>query len=136
MSGGTSIRKTALAPGLRGILVLCGAKLASSLRLLLQRLLLLSIGVSNLYLKFFAAGCDRMVIERLDDIFARVTGVKAECMVSDIGDGEPREYTDRAKPTPRPWPFLSRRIRDEHTLYGSKSFASSCSFIDFGRFDT
>lgn len=42
----------------------------------------------------------------------------------------------RAKPTPRPLPFLSRRMREEQTLCGWKRLASSCSFMDFGRLDT
>lgn len=42
----------------------------------------------------------------------------------------------RAKPTPRPWPALSLKMRAEQTLCGVKRLASSCSFMLFGKFET
>ena len=83
VSGGPSKWKTSLAPGLRSVLVLGGAELASCLSLLLQRLLLLCVGISDLDLEFFAAGHDSVVVEGLDHLLAGITRFEADRPVSD-----------------------------------------------------
>jgi hypothetical protein len=55
---------------LSGVLVLGRAELASCGRLLLQVLLLLSIGKANLDRVFFAADVDLVVVELLDHFLA------------------------------------------------------------------
>ena len=83
MIGGTSIWDAALAPGLSSELILSRAELASSLSLLLERLLLLGVGVTDLNLHLFAVGCDGEVVEILDDIFAGLTRLESDQDVSD-----------------------------------------------------
>lgn len=74
--------KTPLTPGLRGEFVLGRAELASGLRLLLERLLLVRVGVADLDLQLLATSLDAVVVERLDDFFARVTRLEAAFNVS------------------------------------------------------
>ena len=83
MGGGAGERDASLAPGLRGVFILSRAELTSCLRLLLERLLLLSIGVSDLDLHFLAARLECVVVEISDDIFAGFTRLEANHIVSD-----------------------------------------------------
>jgi len=71
------VGKPALTPGLGCVLVLSGAELASSLGLLLERLLLLGVGVADLDLELLGGSRDGTVVERLDDLFASVAALKA-----------------------------------------------------------
>ena len=64
------VGQPALTPGLSCVLVLGRAELASSLSLLLERLLLLGIGVTDLDLELLGGSWDGTVVERLDDLFA------------------------------------------------------------------
>ena len=82
MIGGACVRDAALAPCLSSEFVLCGAELTSGLGLLFERLLLLSVGISDLDLHFFAGGIDCEVVEVLDDIFARLTRLESAGCVS------------------------------------------------------
>ena len=68
--------KTVVPPDRSGILVLRRSKLTSSLRLLLERLLLLGIGIADLNLHFFTGRCDGVIVEGLDDLLTRVTILK------------------------------------------------------------
>ena len=79
MNAGSHMAHATMTPSLRGILVLGGAELASSLGLLLERLLLLRVGISDLYLEIFSIGCDGVIVVRLDDVFARVARFEAGC---------------------------------------------------------
>ena len=83
MGGRAGERDASLAPGLSGILVFSRAELASCLRLLLERLLLLSIGVSDLDLHFLTARLECVVVEISDDILAGFTRLEAIHIVSD-----------------------------------------------------
>ena len=75
---GASVCQAALAPGLSGVLVFCRAELTGSLSLLLERLLLLGVGVANLNLKLFAVGVlDGVVVEVLDNLLTRITCLEA-----------------------------------------------------------
>ena len=74
---GTGVGQPALTPSLSCILVLSRAELASSLGLLLERLLLLGVGVADLDLKLLAGSRDGTVVERLDDLFASVAVLEA-----------------------------------------------------------
>ena len=60
-------RELIATPYLGGVLILSGSELASSLGLLLQRLLVLSVGISDLDLDVLAAGLDGVIVEVLDD---------------------------------------------------------------------
>ena len=71
-----SVWQVTLAPGLSGVLVLSRPELPGGLSLLLERLLLLSVGIANLDLQVFAVGLNRVVVERLDDLFAGITGLE------------------------------------------------------------
>lgn len=84
VQSGTSIRQPALTPGLGGILVLGRAELTGSLRLLLESLLVLGVGVANLDLEFLGRGLVRVVVVCLDDLFAGVAVLEAvlECQYS------------------------------------------------------
>jgi hypothetical protein len=75
---GASIWDAALAPGLSSELILSGAELASGLSLLLERLLLLCVGVSDLNLHFFAVVLDGEVVELLDDFFAGLSRLESD----------------------------------------------------------
>lgn len=77
VNGGAGVWQATLTPSLSGKLVLSRAELASSLSLLLERLLLLGVGVADLDLQLLASRLDRVVVECLDDFFARVTRVEA-----------------------------------------------------------
>ena len=83
MGGRTGERDASLAPGLSGVFILSRAELTSCLRLLLERLLLLSIGVSDLDLHFLAARLECVVVEISDDILAGFTRLEANHIVSD-----------------------------------------------------
>ncbi len=73
-----TVRQTTLTPGLGGELVLGGAELAGSLSLLLERLLLLRVGVADLDLQLFAVGVlDGVVVEGSDDLLACITCLEA-----------------------------------------------------------
>lgn len=133
---GASVWQSALAPGLRRVLVLGRAELTSRLGLLLQSLLLLRVREANLDLKLLTAVVDRVVVERLDDLLADIAALEAVRLVSGVLGERQEEASNRAKPTPRPWPFLSLRMRAEHTLCGANRLPISCSFIPFGRLDT
>jgi hypothetical protein len=78
MIRGASIWDAALAPGLSSELILSGAELASGLSLLLERLLLLCVGVSDLNLHFFTIVLDGEVVELLDDLFAGLTRLESD----------------------------------------------------------
>lgn len=77
VNGGAGIWETALTPSLGGVLVLCGTELASGLGLLLERLLLLGIGETDLDLKVLALRLDGVVVEGLDDLLTSVARFKA-----------------------------------------------------------
>ena len=74
---GAGVGESALTPGLSCVLVLSRAELASSLGLLLERLLLLGVGVADLNLELLGGGRDGTVVERLDDLFASVAVLEA-----------------------------------------------------------
>ena len=74
---GAGVGQPALTPSLSCILVLSRAELASSLGLLLERLLLLSVGVADLDLELFVGSRYGTVVERLDDLFASVAVLEA-----------------------------------------------------------
>merc|ERR1712070_1027249 len=65
-------------PCLSCVLILGRAELASGLRLLLERFLLLGVGIPDLDLKVFAVGLDGVVAEGFDDLFASIAGLEAE----------------------------------------------------------
>lgn len=71
------VGQSALTPGLSCVLVLGRAELASSLGLLLERLLLLGVGVANLDLELLGGSRDGTVVERLDDLFASLAVLEA-----------------------------------------------------------
>lgn len=71
---------TTLTPRLSGVLILGGAELTSSLCLLLQGLLLLSVGIANLDLQLFAIVDDGVVIVRLDHLFTSITILESKCV--------------------------------------------------------
>lgn len=73
----TGVGQSALTPGLSCVLVLGRAELASSLGLLLERLLLLGVGVADLDLELLGGSRDGTVVERLDDFFASVAVLEA-----------------------------------------------------------
>ena len=75
--GRACVRKATLAPLLRGIFVFCGAELAGSLGLLLERFLLLGVGEADLNLELLAIGLDGVVVECLDNLITSVTAVEA-----------------------------------------------------------
>lgn len=129
-------RQATLAPCLGSVLVLRRPELAGSLGLLLERLLLLSVCEPDLDLELLAGALDGVIVEGLDDLVARVTTLKTVSSRSVLLHSCQKGMAYRAKPTPRPWPFLSRKMRDEQTLCGANRLASSCSFIDLGRLDT
>ena len=74
---GAGVGQPALTPGLSCVLVLSRAELTSSLGLLLERLLLLSVGVADLDLELFVGSRYGTVVERLDDLFASVAVLEA-----------------------------------------------------------
>lgn len=71
-----------MTPCLSGVLILGRSKLASGLRLLLERLLFLGVGIPDLDLKFFAVGLDGVVAEGFDDLLASIAGLETEKAVS------------------------------------------------------
>jgi hypothetical protein len=79
---GASVRESALTPGLSGVLVLSRAELASGLSLLLERLLLGGVGVTDLDLKLLGGGLDGVVVEGSDDFFTSLTVLEATKDVS------------------------------------------------------
>lgn len=134
---GASVWQPTLTPGLSGVLVLCRAELASSLSLLLEGLLLRGVGVADLDLKFLGGGLDGVVVEGSDDFFTSITVLEATRDVSVKQSNEQdTKITHRAKPTPRPRPCRSRRMRAEHTLCGAKRLPRACSFMVLGRLET
>lgn len=82
MGGRAGERDASLAPCLSGVLILSRAELTSCLRLLLERLLLLGVGISDLDLHFLAARLERVVVEIPDDIFAGLARLEANYVVS------------------------------------------------------
>ena len=86
MGGRAGERDASLTPGLSGVLVLSRAELASCLRLLLEALLLLGVGVSDLDLHLLAARLHSEIVEVPDDIFARLTRLEANHVVSNDDD--------------------------------------------------
>ena len=100
------VRKTTLTPGLSGVLVLRRTKLPGSLGLLLERLLLLSVGVANLDLELLAGGVlDAEVVKSLDDLLADITALEA--VRRSVAEYERvGGNTHRANPTPRPCPLF------------------------------
>jgi hypothetical protein len=102
--------------GLSGILVLGRTELAGSGCLLLEVLLLLSVGEANLDRVLFTADVDLVVVELLDDFLADRSGLETGNIVRLGSMMRNNESTHRAKPTPRQVPFLSRRILAEQTL--------------------
>lgn len=77
VEGGAGVRQPTLTPGLSSVLVLGRAELASSLGLLLERLLLLGVGVADLDLELLGGSRDGTVVERPDDLFASVAVLEA-----------------------------------------------------------
>lgn len=73
----TETTLTSTAPCLGCKLVLGRAELASRLCLLLERFLLLCVGVANLNLQFVGSGTDAEVVERPDDLFTGITRLEA-----------------------------------------------------------
>lgn len=102
--------------GLSGILVLGRTELAGGGCLLLEVLLLLSVGEANLDRVLFTADVDLVVVELLDDFLADRSGLETGKIVRLGSMIKKDETTHRAKPTPRQVPFLSRRILAEQTL--------------------
>ena len=101
----TGVRQPALTPGLSCVLVLGRAELASSLGLLLERLLLLGVGVANLDLELLGGSRNRTVVERLDDLFASLAVLEAAGNTVSAWPKNGRRdpvSTYRANPTPRP----------------------------------
>jgi len=133
---GTSVRQSALTPGLSGVFVLGRAELASSLGLLLEGLLLRGVGVADLDLKLLGGGLDGVIVEGSDDFFTSLAVLEATRFVSMNSSSNSTTTTYRANPTPRPRPCRSRRMRAEQTLCGAKRFPSACSFMVFGRLET
>ena len=74
---GAGVGEPALTPGLSCVLVLSRAELASSLGLLLERLLLLGVGVADLDLELLGGSRDGTVVECLDDLLASLTVLEA-----------------------------------------------------------
>ena len=68
--------------GLSGILVLGRAELTGGSCLLLELLLLLSVGEANLNRVLFTANVDFVVVELLDDFLADRSGLETVKMVS------------------------------------------------------
>jgi hypothetical protein len=134
---GASVRQPALTPGLSGVLVLGRTELAGGLGLLLERLLLGGVGVADLDLELLGGGLDGVVVESSDDFFTSITVLEATRRSAWITGGRrTATMAYRAKPTPRPRPCLSRRMRAEQTLWGAKRFPSACSFMVLGRLET
>ena len=102
------------------ILELSSTELTRSSSLLLQHLLLVGVGVAYLDCMLVAAVLgDRSVVELLHDFFADVSTLEAGRLVSRKVNGF-SVLAYRAKPTPRPLPLSSRRMREDRTLYGRK----------------
>jgi len=77
VEGGAGVGQPALTPGLSCVLVLGRAELASSLGLLLERLLLLGVGIADLDLELLGGSRDGTVVECPDDLFASVAVLEA-----------------------------------------------------------
>lgn len=94
---------------------------------MLQGLLLRGVGVADVDDIIITARLDWLVVELGDDCGTSGAILEAKRISSAESylDNVFSTSTDRAKPTPRPMPFLSRKILAEQTLCGAKREASS-----------